>query len=751
MTRFALIRVLLIAFLALVSGDTVFAQYYVVSGTVTNPALQPIPGVDILMYTEQGDPIGQYIAVTDSSGFYSISNVLSGTYGISFRPADDANAPEYLMFTVGQANVTLNVTLQYGNVLSGYVRDSQGNALESIDLNVYDQATDVQLYTPSDNSNAEGFYDITIPSGVYRIAYRTTDGEPYVPVELLNVPVNADTSIDVVLLDGFFISGTVTGPGGTPVVDADLDAEDSQTGIKIYTPGDNTDINGDYQILVPAGIYDINVAPFPGDHLLPGIVYSQPVSSDIILDFSLESGYVLSGTVRNSEGVGIFNVDLDVEDANTGMPVFTPDDNTDSTGFYQVVLPMGIFNVAYKPLVVPPYLAAYYMQNLVITGDTNVDITLSDGLLLSGHVENSYGAGVFDIDFDATDSVTGISVPLSGDHSDSSGNFQTVLEPGTYNLEFEPPSQRRLEALLMPGIHLNIDTSVTAVLDTAFIVSGTVVDSMLNPLPNISVNAFESSSHDQIFTPGNNTDSLGLYSIYIHPDTYDLIYKPEQNPLDSMILFDVPVNSDTIINLVYAEFNPDTVAPSVTVLSPNGGESWAANSIQTITWNASDNIEITSLSIYLSVNGTGGPFSLISSGEANDGYYFWQVPYSPTDNAYVKIIAYDPAFNHTEDISDAPFSIFMDQTDCYYVPGDANDDGNVIGSDVTYMVNYFRGLGSVPPVSCWNGNSESWLYAAADANGDCRVIGSDITFLVTYFRGIQPQILYCPYTPPSGP
>jgi hypothetical protein len=751
MTRFALIRVLLIAFLALVSGDTVFAQYYVVSGTVNNPALQPIPGVDILMYTEQGDPIGQYIAVTDSSGFYSISNVLSGTYGISFRPADDANAPEYLMFTVGQANVTLNVTLQYGNVLSGYVRDSQGNALESIDLNVYDQATDVQLYTPSDNSNAEGFYDITIPSGVYRIAYRTTDGEPYVPVELLNVPVNADTSIDVVLLDGFFISGTVTGPGGTPVVDADLDAEDSQTGIKIYTPGDNTDINGDYQILVPAGIYDINVAPFPGDHLLPGIVYSQPVSSDIILDFSLESGYVLSGTVRNSEGVGIFNVDLDVEDANTGMPVFTPDDNTDSTGFYQVVLPMGIFNVAYKPLVVPPYLAAYYMQNLVITGDTNVDITLSDGLLLSGHVENSYGAGVFDIDFDATDSVTGISVPLSGDHSDSSGNFQTVLEPGTYNLEFEPPSQRRLEALLMPGIHLNIDTSVTAVLDTAFIVSGTVVDSMLNPLPNISVNAFESSSHDQIFTPGNNTDSLGLYSIYIHPDTYDLIYKPEQNPLDSMILFDVPVNSDTIINLVYAEFNPDTVAPSVTVLSPNGGESWAANSIQTITWNASDNIEITSLSIYLSVNGTGGPFSLISSGEANDGYYFWQVPYSPTDNAYVKIIAYDPAFNHTEDISDAPFSIFMDQTDCYYVPGDANDDGNVIGSDVTYMVNYFRGLGSVPPVSCWNGNSESWLYAAADANGDCRVIGSDITFLVTYFRGIQPQILYCPYTPPSGP
>jgi len=84
---------------------------------------------------------------------------------------------------------------------------------------------------------------------------------------------------------------------------------------------------------------------------------------------------------------------------------------------------------------------------------------------------------------------------------------------------------------------------------------------------------------------------------------------------------------------------------------------------------------------------------------------------------------------------------------CDYVPGDVNGDGNVIGSDVTYGVNYFRG-GPPPPDSCYNESTSQWLYAAGDCNGDCSFIGSDITFLVNFFRGTQPENLWCPDTPP---
>jgi hypothetical protein len=87
--------------------------------------------------------------------------------------------------------------------------------------------------------------------------------------------------------------------------------------------------------------------------------------------------------------------------------------------------------------------------------------------------------------------------------------------------------------------------------------------------------------------------------------------------------------------------------------------------------------------------------------------------------------------------------------ECDFTPGDANSDGVIIGSDVTFTVGYFRGLNH-PADSCWNDLEQDWLYSALDANGDCKVIGSDVTFLVGYFRGIQPEIHWCPEIPPAG-
>lgn len=69
-----------------------------------------------------------------------------------------------------------------------------------------------------------------------------------------------------------------------------------------------------------------------------------------------------------------------------------------------------------------------------------------------------------------------------------------------------------------------------------------------------------------------------------------------------------------------------------------------------------------------------------------------------------------------------------------YLPGDANMYNGawppaVIGSDVTYLVNFFRGLESNPACNI-DGN-----YMAADVNGSCTIIGSDVTRLVNFFRG----------------
>jgi len=91
-------------------------------------------------------------------------------------------------------------------------------------------------------------------------------------------------------------------------------------------------------------------------------------------------------------------------------------------------------------------------------------------------------------------------------------------------------------------------------------------------------------------------------------------------------------------------------------------------------------------------------------------------------------------------------SLIIGEQGFAYLPGDANMyNGSwppaVIGSDVTYLVNFFRGLTSNPACLL------DGFYAAGDVNGSCTVIGSDVTRLVNYFRG-QGAIEPCPDYPP---
>jgi len=68
-----------------------------------------------------------------------------------------------------------------------------------------------------------------------------------------------------------------------------------------------------------------------------------------------------------------------------------------------------------------------------------------------------------------------------------------------------------------------------------------------------------------------------------------------------------------------------------------------------------------------------------------------------------------------------------------HICGDANGDGKVRNSDVTYLTAYFKG--QVPrPDPVWK----------ADVNGDGELLGSDVIFLTRYFRG-QETTLNCNY------
>ena len=115
---------------------------------------------------------------------------------------------------------------------------------------------------------------------------------------------------------------------------------------------------------------------------------------------------------------------------------------------------------------------------------------------------------------------------------------------------------------------------------------------------------------------------------------------------------------------------PDTTLPSVAVTAPNGGEALLEGSTTDITWTASDTglkpgglagfaatiAGIDSVSISYSLD-NGSSWLEIVHGYDNTGTYSWTLPMTPSDNALVRVAAYDTTGNLASDESDAVFRI----------------------------------------------------------------------------------------------
>ena len=102
----------------------------------------------------------------------------------------------------------------------------------------------------------------------------------------------------------------------------------------------------------------------------------------------------------------------------------------------------------------------------------------------------------------------------------------------------------------------------------------------------------------------------------------------------------------------------DVTAPLVTVSAPNGGEAWMTGSSHNITWTATDNVGVTSITMQYSTN-NGTTWSSVATGESNDGVYAWTVPGPATAQAIVKVTAYDAAANFGSDVSNAVFTVSL--------------------------------------------------------------------------------------------
>jgi|GEM_PF-2259816 len=129
---------------------------------------------------------------------------------------------------------------------------------------------------------------------------------------------------------------------------------------------------------------------------------------------------------------------------------------------------------------------------------------------------------------------------------------------------------------------------------------------------------------------------------------------------------------------------------NVSVLSPNGRENWTVGTVHSLTWNASGGVAPLTVRLEYSTTGQNGTFSLISSGEPNDGTHSWTVPDTPSADCYLRVTVNDSDDEQraVSDLSDRSFTIarpFVD-TVAPIVQITAPADGSVVGGVVRVEV-----------------------------------------------------------------
>ena len=351
--------------------------------------------------------------------------------------------------------------------VSGRVTDSGGSGVWNVDLDVEDSITGDPVNISNDHTDLNGYYDIILLSGTFNIEYNAPAGTRLVSEIRRDVVVQSDLVIDVALENGFYLSGRVTNSQGTGVGLVDIDVDEAATGLRISTPRDDTDGNGNYLVVIPGGLFRVTYEPPAGSRLVAETLLDVAILGDTVIDVSLQDGFFVTGWAVDEGGVGLANIDLDVDDLETGLRVPTPRDNTDNAGFFSIVLPAGFFSVIYDPLIRDD-LAPARLDSMAITADTVLDtVILLNGVKLSGNVTDSQGSPVVGANLDVTDPSTLETILTLNDNTDETGHYQVTIPPGIYDLSMTPPAGSGLAEGTLSSVQVFDDTVVSFVLGEA--------------------------------------------------------------------------------------------------------------------------------------------------------------------------------------------------------------------------------------------------------------------------------------------
>ena len=221
------------------------------------------------------------------------------------------------------------------------------------------------------------------------------------------------------------LTGKVTDQNGGGIFGVTINFVDSCTGVTAGAINNVTSSTGSFQATVNAGIYDLEISP-PAGNLFTAqrILNFNLTSSKTLATVVLPYGITVSGHVTDAAGVAVADVYVHFYPPGSSERFFTVRDKTDASGNYSVVVPTiacGLYDVKYGPPLGTRYLALT-RPSLPIPGNTTLPtVALATGLLLTGTVYDSAGAGhpIINVNMDVVDAITGADLDLSHYRTDA--------------------------------------------------------------------------------------------------------------------------------------------------------------------------------------------------------------------------------------------------------------------------------------------------------------------------------------------
>lgn len=356
------------------------------------------------------------------------------------------------------------------------------------------------------------------------------------------------------------ITGFVLNGAGEGVQGVDVDIIDPFTGLALSLSQDVTQTDGRFTLVicevVTPGFYDFLFQTTPAMPYFDLLLQTVNLAGNTdVGEVTLQDASVVSGFVVGEAGQSFSEVDLDFFDPVTGLETVFSGDFTDDDGIFSVKVISDFWDIRFTegPGTSAVPLVPRLLQDIAAFESHDLgEVLLRNGQALTGTIQDSSGSPVEGADVDVRDPVTDEEFETPGDNTDDSGVFQVLVPSGSWELEVDPPQGSELVSSLtsiavpIGGINIGIIT-----LPDGFTVSGSVVDTDGDVIPDTDLDFFISATGVEIPTAHDNANSSGNFSVQVEPDSYDIAFRPKfVSGAAPLVIESISVTADTNIGQV---------------------------------------------------------------------------------------------------------------------------------------------------------------------------------------------------------